>query len=88
MQLYIIIQLYLVVKQLPLSNPLDGGFNWGQISSGVLISGSYNGSTVNDQGSYDLCLSVHPTNPNIVCFGNVELSRTTNGSTISFVRNP
>ena len=29
-----------------------------------------------------------PTNPNIVCFGNVELSRTNNGSTISFVRNP
>ena len=64
------------------------GVNWSQISSGVLISGTYNGSTVSDQGSYDLCLSVHPTNPDIVCFGNVELSRTTNGSSISFVRNP
>ncbi len=64
----------------------DGGLNWAQISSGVLISGTYNGSTVSDQGSYDLCLSVHPTNPDIVCFGNVEVSRTTNGSAISFVR--
>ena len=66
----------------------DGGVNWFQISAGVLISGTYDGSSANDQGSYDLCLSVHPTNPNIACFGNVELSRTTNGSTISFVRNP
>ncbi|MBE0569998.1 MAG: T9SS type A sorting domain-containing protein [Ignavibacteriaceae bacterium] len=67
----------------------DGGVNWSQISSGVLISGTYDGgTTISDQGSYDLCLSVHPTNPDIVCFGNVELSRTTNGSSISFVRNP
>ena len=66
----------------------NGGLNWTQISTGVLISGTYDGSTVSDQGSYDLCLSVHPTDPNTVCFGNVELSRTTNGSTISFVRNP
>lgn len=66
----------------------NGGVNWSQISSGVNISGSYDGSSVNDQGSYDLCLSVHPTNANVACFGNVELSRTTNGSNISFVRNP
>ena len=67
----------------------DGGGSWFQISSGVLISGTYDGgTTISDQGSYDLCLSVHPTNANIVCFGNVELSRTTNGSTILFVRNP
>ncbi len=66
----------------------DGGVNWSAISSGVNISGSYNGTAVNDQGSYDLCLSVHPTNPNIVSFGNVETSRTTDGSTISFVRKP
>ena len=66
----------------------NGGVNWAQISSGVLISGSYNGSAANDQGSYDLCLSVHPSDPNIVCFGNVEVSRTTNGASIAFVRNP
>lgn len=67
---------------------IDGGINWSQISSGVLLSGTYDGISVSDQGSYDLCLSVHPTNPNIVCFGNVEVSRTTDGSIISFVRNP
>lgn len=66
----------------------DGGVNWAQISSGVNIAGSYDGVNVNDQGSYDLCLSVHPSNSSIVCFGNVEVSRTTNGSSISFVRNP
>lgn len=64
----------------------DGGFNWAQVSSGVNIAGSYNGSSVSDQGSYDLCLSVHPTDPNTVVFGNVEVSRTTDGSSISFVR--
>ncbi len=67
---------------------VDGGLNWSQISSGVLISGSYDGTNPNDQGSYDLCLSVHPTNPSIVCFGNVEVSRTTDGASIAFVRNP
>lgn len=66
----------------------NGGVNWAQISSGVNIAGTYDGSTVSDQGSYDLCVEVHPTNSNIVLFGNVELSRTTDGSTINFVRNP
>ncbi len=66
----------------------NGGVNWSQISSGVNIAGSYNGSSVNDQGSYDLCVAVHPTDPDIALFGNVEVSRTTNGSTVAFVRNP
>ena len=35
-----------------------------------------------------MCLDVSPTNANQVFFGNVEMSRTTNGSTINFVRNP
>lgn len=66
----------------------DGGLNWTQISTGVNIAGSYDGINVNDQGWYDLCIAVHPTDPNLVYFGNVELSRTTNGSIILFVRNP
>jgi photosystem II stability/assembly factor-like uncharacterized protein len=66
----------------------NSGASWSQISSGINIAGSYNGSTVSDQGSYDLCLDVNPTNANHVFFGNVELSRTLNGSTINFVRNP
>ncbi|MBK7980660.1 MAG: hypothetical protein IPK06_11840 [Ignavibacteriae bacterium] len=64
----------------------DSGLNWSQISSGVLISGTYNGSTISDQGSYDLCLDVNPTNVDNVFFGNVELSKTIDGATISFVR--
>jgi photosystem II stability/assembly factor-like uncharacterized protein len=65
----------------------NGGANWAQISSGVNIAGTYNGTTVSDQGSYDLTLAVSPTNPDIVFFGNVEMSKTTNGTDISFVRN-
>jgi photosystem II stability/assembly factor-like uncharacterized protein len=65
----------------------NSGANWSQISAGVNIAGSYNGVSVNDQGSYDLCLAVSPTNSNVVYFGNVELSATLNGSNISFVRN-
>ncbi|MCB0731328.1 MAG: hypothetical protein KDC88_09865 [Ignavibacteriae bacterium] len=64
----------------------DGGLNWSQISSGVLMSGTYNGTTIADQGSYDLCLDISPTNHDNVFFGNVELTKTTDGSTISFVR--
>ncbi len=66
----------------------DGGVSWAQISSGQNIAGSYNGSSASDQGFYDLCVAVHPTNKNIVMFGNVEVSRTSDGSSISFVRNP
>jgi photosystem II stability/assembly factor-like uncharacterized protein len=67
---------------------VDGGTSWTQISPGVNIAGTYDGFNQNDQGNYDLCLTIHPTNPNNVFFGNVEISKTTNGSAISFVRNP
>lgn len=66
----------------------DAGASWSQISTGVNIAGSYDGTNVSDQGSYDLCLSISPTNSNNVFFGNVEISKTTDGSNISFVRNP
>lgn len=66
----------------------DGGHNWSQISSGVNISGSYNGTDPDDQGGYDLCVAVHPVNPQIAFFGNVELSKTSDGSAINFLRNP
>ncbi len=65
---------------------LNGGANWSQISSGVHISGTYDGVTISDQGWYDLCLDVSPTNSDNVFFGNVEISKTTNGSAISYVR--
>jgi photosystem II stability/assembly factor-like uncharacterized protein len=66
----------------------NGGASWGQISTGVNISGTFDGTADVDQGNYDLCISVNPVDPNIVFFGNVEISKTTNGSNISFVRNP
>jgi photosystem II stability/assembly factor-like uncharacterized protein len=64
----------------------NSGVSWTQISSGTNIAGSYDGIAVNDQGSYDLCLDVSPANSNDVMFGNVEVSRTTDGATIAFVR--
>ena len=35
----------------------------------------------NGQATYDLCLEVHPTNPDNVLFGGIDLFRTTNGFT-------
>lgn len=66
----------------------NAGSTWEQISYGDNIAGSYNGTTVSDQGSYDLCIAVNPSNASNVFFGNVELSRTDDGSAIYFVRNP
>ncbi len=66
----------------------NGGANWAQISFGINIAGTYDGSTVADQGSYDLCIAVNPTNPDNVFLGNVELSKTNDGSKFSFIRNP
>jgi photosystem II stability/assembly factor-like uncharacterized protein len=66
----------------------NGGESWFQISPGVNIAGSYDGMNAFDQGDYDLCISVNPSNPDIVFIGNVELSTTTDGSSVSFVRKP
>lgn len=66
----------------------NAGASWVQISGGENIAGSYNGTTVDDQGGYDLCIAAHPINPQIAFFGNVELSKTSDGSAISFIRNP
>ncbi len=64
----------------------NAGFTWTQLEVGSNIAGTYNGTTISDQGSYDLCLDVSPTDPNKVFFGNVEMSSTTDGTNISFVR--
>ena len=66
----------------------DGGISWTQISTGENIAGTYDGTTISDQGGYDLCVAASPTDPQTAFFGNVEISKTTNGSDISFVRNP
>ncbi len=63
----------------------DGGAGWFQVSVGVQLGGNY-GDGWRDQGWYDLCVAVHPTNPSIVMTGNVELHRTTNGADMSVLR--
>ncbi|MCX6225602.1 MAG: T9SS type A sorting domain-containing protein [Bacteroidia bacterium] len=64
---------------------VNGGNSWVQISAGTKLGG-YSGSDWYDQGDYDLCIAVDPVNPNHVLIGNVELHRTTNGSTFEPVR--
>ncbi|MCK9423664.1 MAG: T9SS type A sorting domain-containing protein [Bacteroidales bacterium] len=65
---------------------INGGNNWSQISAGTNLGGYYSGYGWVDQGWYDLCIAVDPLNPNHVLIGNVELHRTTNGSTFTPVR--
>ncbi|MCX6157809.1 MAG: T9SS type A sorting domain-containing protein [Ignavibacteriae bacterium] len=65
----------------------NSGASWFQISAGENIAGSFYGG-IDDQGSYDLCVAAHPLNPLNAFFGNVELSKTINGSAITFSRNP
>ena len=62
---------------------IDGGSNWSQISVGVQLGGTYDGSNWFDQGFYDLCIAVNPSNANHVFVGNIELHQTTDGSTFS-----
>jgi len=65
----------------------NSGATWSRISATANLGGSYDGKTWTDQGWYDLTIAVKPTDPNFVLFGNVELHKTTNGSTINVVRN-
>ena len=61
---------------------INGGVTWAQISAGVNLC------AFSDQGFYDLCIAVDPTNPNHVFMGNVEFIQSTNGETFTPVRNP
>jgi len=61
---------------------VDGGALWDQISEGINLC------EFSDQGFYDLCIAVNPTNPDHVFMGNVEFIQSTNGETFSPVRNP
>jgi len=61
---------------------VNGGSSWQQISAGTNLGGQYNYGWV-DQGGYDLCIVVDPTDPNRVLIGNVELHITTNGTNFS-----
>ena len=63
----------------------NGGISWQHISQGVMLSG-FDGSSWYDQGDYDLCIAVNPSDPNHVLIGNVELHETKNGSDFSVKR--
>jgi len=67
----------------------NSGQNWSQISQGVMLSGYWAaGNEWYDQGDYDLCIAVNPSDPNHVLVGNVELHETKNGSDFSVKRLP
>lgn len=66
----------------------NGGSNWFQISPGVQLGGTYDGSNWIDQGWYDACIAVDPLNPDHVFLGDIEFHMTTNGQDFSPVRNP
>ncbi len=61
---------------------INGGASWSQISEGVNIAGAA------DQGWYDLCIAINPLDPNNVFIGNMELSRSVDGSAFTFIRDP
>jgi photosystem II stability/assembly factor-like uncharacterized protein len=64
---------------------VNGGNSWAHISVGTPLGGLV-GTEWKDQGYYDLCIAVDPVNPNHVLIGNVEIHRTTDGSTFAPVR--
>jgi photosystem II stability/assembly factor-like uncharacterized protein len=61
----------------------NAGSSWSQISAGVQLGGTYDGTNWIDQGWYDLCIAVNPSNANSVFIGNIELHQSTDGSTFS-----
>ena len=50
----------------------DGGANWVKMIS-------FDESFFNGQGWYDICLAVHPTRPDIVLAGGIDIYRSSNG---------
>ncbi len=65
----------------------NGGNSWNQISAGTPLGG-YSGTGWYDQGWYDLCIAVNPSDDQQVFIGNVELHQTLNGSQFSVKRIP
>lgn len=65
---------------------INGGETWEQISVGTQLGGYYPSMGWVNQGFYDLCIAVNPSDPNHVFIGNIELHRTINGSNFYPVR--
>lgn len=56
----------------------DGGATWSSLPVPLTVDGAMTYFT-RGQSGYDLILAVHPTNPNVVIAGGIDLHRTTNG---------
>ncbi len=56
----------------------NGGSSWSNITIPLMVDGTGNHFT-RAQAWYDLILDVHPTDPNLVIAGGIDLHRTTNG---------
>ena len=59
---------------------IDNGGTWNQIAATKEF-----GAGGNDQGSYDLCIAVHPLDEKIVYVGNIEISTSTDGTNFSYL---
>lgn len=57
---------------------VNGGTSWSTMTTPVMIDGSGNHFT-RGQAFYDLILAVHPTDPDYVLAGGIDLHRSTNG---------
>lgn len=67
----------------------NGGSSWEHISTGVWLGGCYPAPyNCLDQGWYDLCVAVNPSNDQQVLIGGIELHQTLNGSDFSVKRIP
>lgn len=60
---------------------VDGGASWSDITIPVMVE---DGTThfTRGQAGYDLILAVHPTNPDLVIAGGIDLHRTSDGGTV------
>lgn len=64
----------------------NGGQEWFQLNPANPIGGYHQSLGWYDQGTYDLCIAVHPEQPDEAWAGNVELHKATDGATFSVVR--
>jgi photosystem II stability/assembly factor-like uncharacterized protein len=76
-------RLYILVARDTLSGQLQLGEIYASSNKGTSWQWKYKFSLsfFNAQGWYDNCIAVHPTNPDVVLAGGIDVFRTTNGGT-------